>query len=117
MACTEVRISSSRSSSMRARCRWFLPSERVAPRQAACWVRDLAEALAHAHRQGILHRDVKPANILITARSEPLLADFGLALDVDELTQADAVCGTPAYMAPEQVHGDPTAGRPAQRPI
>jgi WD40 repeat protein len=84
----------------------ILAEERVAARQAACWVRDLAEALAHAHRQGILHRDVKPANILITARSEPLLADFGLALDFDELREADAVRGTPAYMAPEQIDGN-----------
>ncbi len=81
---------------------------RVPPRQAASWVRDVAEALAYAHRERILHRDVKPANILITSRLEALLADFGLALDVYELNQASAVYGTPAYMAPEQIEGDPT---------
>ena len=84
-----------------------LAEERVAPRQSVSWIRDVAEALACAHREGILHRDVKPANILITARSEPLLADFGLALDVDAPNQARAVHGTPAYMAPEQFRGDP----------
>jgi WD40 repeat protein len=84
-----------------------LAEERVAPRQAAGWIRDVAEALAYAHREGLLHRDIKPANILITARSEALLADFGLALDIEELNQARALYGTPAYMAPEQIRGDP----------
>jgi len=84
-----------------------LAAERAAPRQAASWIRDLAEALAYAHREGILHRDVKPANILITARSEALLADFGLALDMDDVNRAGVIHGTPAYMAPEQARGEP----------
>jgi WD40 repeat protein len=86
----------------------ILAGERVHPRQAAGWIRDVAEALAYAHRERILHRDVKPANILITSRSEALLADFGLALDVDEVNQEGALFGTPAYMAPEQIAGNPT---------
>ncbi len=85
-----------------------LAEERVSPRQAASWIRDVAEALAYAHKERILHRDVKPANILITSRLEALLADFGLALDLYDLNRASALYGTPAYMAPEQIAGDPT---------
>ena len=77
-------------------------------RRTARIVRDLAEALAYAHEQGIVHRDVKPANVLLDAQGSAHLADFGLAHrqdSQDKLTQEGAVLGTPAYMSPEQASG------------
>jgi serine/threonine protein kinase len=67
----------------------------------------IARALDFAHRQNMIHRDVKPSNILITADGEPMLTDFGIAkiLDMEEtqdLTGTSAAIGTPEYMAPEQ---------------
>jgi tRNA A-37 threonylcarbamoyl transferase component Bud32 len=65
----------------------------------------LCEAMDYAHRLGLLHLDLKPANVLIDARNEPLIADFGLARRMDERGGADAqeVSGTPQFMAPEQI--------------
>lgn len=85
-------------------------AERPAPRDAARVAMRLAEALDYAHACGVIHRDVKPANVLLDAAGggEPrvLLADFGLAAvregDVT-LTRAGEILGTPGYMAPEQV--------------
>ncbi len=74
-----------------------------------------ARALDHAHREGVVHRDVKPANILVDRDGEPRLADFGLARVADEergLTRSRTAIGTPAYMAPEQVKGDLAAVGP-----
>lgn len=67
----------------------------------------LADALAHVHEHGYIHRDVKPSNILLDDDGVPRLADFGLARLVDSarLTRADQVVGTAAYLAPEQVRG------------
>src|SRR5262249_16922756 len=75
---------------------------------AARLARALAEALAYAHRQGVVHRDVQPANVLLDGQGRPHLLDFGLAHRDEELarlTQAGAVIGTPAYMAPEVARG------------
>jgi tRNA A-37 threonylcarbamoyl transferase component Bud32/CheY-like chemotaxis protein len=65
---------------------------------------ELADALAHAHERGVVHRDVKPENVLITDLGEPLLTDFGLArLGNFSVSDGRVIAGTPAYMAPEQI--------------
>jgi serine/threonine-protein kinase len=72
----------------------------------------IAEALHHAHRQGIVHRDVKPPNIMILASGEPKIMDFGIAkIPAAQLTSAGEFFGTPAYMSPEQVGGAPVDAR------
>ncbi len=87
----------------------LLRQTRPAPAQAAAWVAQLAEALEYAHQAGIVHRDVKPANVMLDHDGQPLLADFGLALHTAAgatLTQQGEILGTPAYMSPEQARGD-----------
>ncbi len=77
----------------------------------------IAAALDHAHARGVLHRDVKPSNVLVDASGSLLLADFGLAKSTavsSELTAAGMVVGTPAYMAPEQAIGRPVDARADQ---
>ncbi|MFY9344844.1 MAG: protein kinase [Planctomycetota bacterium] len=72
-------------------------------------IEDVALALHAAHRQGLVHRDVKPGNVMITPEGAPVLLDFGLAASADDsddkLTQSGDQLGTPAYMAPEQILG------------
>ena len=75
---------------------------------AVRYVIKLARAMAYAHSKGVIHRDLKPQNVIIDARDEPRITDFGLARisDLETLTKTGAVMGTPAYMAPEQARGD-----------
>jgi len=88
-------------------------SERIAkgplnPNEALAIVRSMADALRYSHENGIVHRDVKPANILFTATNEPILSDFGIAKSVamDSVnTVPGSVIGSPLYMAPEQLLG------------
>jgi hypothetical protein len=85
-----------------ARGRALPPDEAL--RIAAC----VAEALHHAHEQGIVHRDVKPANVMLLRSGEPKLMDFGIAkVPASQLTAAGEFFGTPAYMSPEQLAGEP----------
>ncbi|MEV0406459.1 serine/threonine-protein kinase [Actinoallomurus sp. NPDC050550] len=79
----------------------------AAPRVAAIGL-DLLDALGAAHAQGILHRDVKPANVLISTDDRVLLTDFGIATmaDTTQLTQSGALIGSPGYIAPERLHGE-----------
>lgn len=77
-------------------------------------VGQVADALAHAHNQGVYHRDVKPANVLLAARDWAMLGDFGIARALGEttrLTHPYGTIGTPVYMAPEQWQGREVDGR------
>jgi serine/threonine-protein kinase len=81
-------------------------------RQAAELIAKVARTVHYAHEHGILHRDIKPGNILLDAKGEPLLTDFGLARLVEAestVTRTKEVMGTPSYMAPEQATGNNAA--------
>jgi WD40 repeat protein len=80
----------------------------LAPAEALRVVRDVARGLAHAHAQGVFHRDLKPGNVLLTEDGGVKLLDFGLARLLDRASLAG---GTPAYMAPEQLRGEPGDAR------
>ena len=84
------------------------PALRNEPRQCVQLMAKIARAIEYAHAQGILHRDLQPGNILLDARGEPLVSDFGLAKWLSEesdLTQTLTTFGTPGYIAPEQAEG------------
>ena len=81
---------------------------RSEPRRSVALMAKVARAVQYAHEQGILHRDLKPGNILLDGRGEPLVSDFGLAKWLEptgHLTRTPTVFGTPGYIAPEQVNG------------
>jgi hypothetical protein len=80
--------------------------------EALAVVQRLARALHHAHGNGIVHRDVKPDNVMLLESGEPKLMDFGIArVETAQLTVAGQVFGTPRYMSPEQALGQPTDAR------
>jgi serine/threonine-protein kinase len=90
--------------------------ERLSTAAAVAIGLELARALAHAHERGIVHRDVKPSNVLISRSGSIKLVDFGIAHDdhvpsSPEPLDAGATFGTPAYMAPEQILGEPVDAR------
>ena len=87
----------------------LLTARRPSFREAASLVAEVADALQYAHEQGVIHRDVKPSNILLDDAGQPYLMDFGLAKrDAGEVTMTldGQVLGTPAYMSPEQARGE-----------
>ena len=81
------------------------------PARAAAMGMTLLEALGSAHAAGVVHRDVKPGNILVTAEGRTVLTDFGIATLVGDpgLTQAGMVMGTPGFCAPERIRGEPAS--------
>src|SRR6267378_959854 len=92
------------------------PALRSEPRRAVALMAKVARAVQYAHGQGILHRDLKPGNILLDGRGEPLVSDFGLAKWLDtanDLTRTLTIFGTPGYVAPEQAEGSIRSLRPS----
>lgn len=75
-------------------------------RQAAEWLATIAQGLQTAHEKGLVHRDVKPSNILIDDSGQPYIGDFGLALSEAHFGTRPRLLGTPAYMSPEQARGE-----------
>ena len=80
--------------------------------QVVAYVKQIASALDYAHQQRVIHRDVKPDNLLLNANHEVVLSDFGLSVvqrTLDSLSMSNPVAGTPLYMAPEQIQRQPCA--------
>ena len=78
------------------------------PRQGAAWMAKIVRAVGHAHAHGVIHRDLKPDNVMIHESGEPMVMDFGIAKDALadlRLTAVGTVMGTPSYMSPEQARG------------
>ena len=85
---------------------------KIPARRALRYAQQLAEALDYAHAQGVVHRDMKPANILIGKDAHAKITDFGIAkMNLANITHAGHVVGTPAYMSPEQLEGVAVDGR------
>jgi TolB protein len=99
--------------------RAILDERRLAVSETVRYVHEIAAALDHAHARGIVHRDVKPGNIIIDGRDHVMLVDFGIAKALEDLaatstldaTAVGAILGTPAYLAPEQATGGPVTAQ------
>jgi serine/threonine protein kinase/formylglycine-generating enzyme required for sulfatase activity len=85
---------------------WQIRNGRPPSAEAAGLVATVAEALHHAHRHGVVHRDIKPGNILLDDAGWPHVADFGLALREQDVGKGPRYAGTPSYMSPEQARGE-----------
>ncbi len=83
-----------------------IEGRRLGCHESAELVATVAEALHYAHTRGLVHRDVKPANILMDVAGKPYVADFGLALREEDYGSGARIAGTPAYMSPEQARGE-----------
>jgi serine/threonine-protein kinase len=91
---------------------FFEANERFALKDVERLMTEILDALGHAHAHGVVHRDMKPANLIVLADGKVKIADFGIArVEKSELTQVGTVMGTPAYMSPEQFMGQPVDGR------
>jgi len=87
--------------------RELIYTDKIPPERSAKIAKRIAEALDYAHKQGVIHRDIKPTNVIVQEKDQPVITDFGLAKDLSlsTMTQAGIVLGTPTHMSPEQAAG------------
>src|SRR5439155_8335908 len=86
----------------------------LAPQRRSAWAGGLPNARGLAHRTGIPHGDDKPSNILVTPENKAKLGDFGIARSASQISGSGRLLGTPAYLAPEQIQGQPQDARSDQ---